>query len=273
MDSNKNFYSQSMDDIVFDNRNKGYGAYDLRSIYQKNMLMALGISVFIFVFGLYSPKLAHNLGLISDDEEIEEVVDTTTLEALEKVEQNPDEPPPPPPPPPVEITPPTVAFLEMLAVKKEEADQEAPPTQETLKEVEAGTTTVKGDPNAQPIIIDDNVGGPIINPDDVLHKDVDQEAMFKGGEDAFRQFLEDNLVYPEAAKAYGIGGVAQVYFIVSVDGKISDVSISRTSGNTDLDNEAIRVIRKCSGRFNPAKLNGKAVKAPCSIPITFEIDE
>lgn len=272
MDSNKNFYSQSMDDIVFDNRNKGYGAYDLRNIYQKNMLMALGISVFIFVFGLYSPKIANSLGLISDDE-IEEVTDTTevSLEVLKKPDEN--LPPPPPPPPVVEITPPTIAFLEMLAVKKDLADVVAPPTQDDLDKTDAGSETKKGDENAKPIIIDEGLGGPVVNEDDILHKDVDQEAMFKGGEDAFRQFLEDNLVYPEAAKVYGIGGVAQVYFIVSVNGSISDVSISRTSGNADLDNEAIRVIRKCSGRFNPAKLNGKAVKAPCSIPITFEIDE
>ncbi|MFM6983423.1 MAG: hypothetical protein ACKOXF_04770, partial [Chitinophagaceae bacterium] len=68
MDSNKNFFDQSMNDIVFDNRNKGYGAFDLRNVYEKHLLKALALSVSIFVFSLYTPKIANTLVLFDKEE-------------------------------------------------------------------------------------------------------------------------------------------------------------------------------------------------------------
>jgi protein TonB len=271
MDSNKNFLNQSMDDIVFDNRNKGYGAFDLRNVYEKHLMKALLISVSVFVFSLYTPKIANTLGLFAPDEE--EQLDTTIVDLIQPPSIKEDETPPPPPPEPVEVQRPTEKFLEMLAVKKEDADKDPPPTVDDLKDKEIGDKKIEGDPNAEPVITDPDLGtGDVVDPDK-LYQVVDQQAEFIGGQAALTQFLEENLNYPEGPKSLGIAGVVQVYFVVSIDGKVADVSVLNSSGDKELDAEAIRVVRKCSNRFKPAKVAGKSVKAPCRIPITFEIDE
>lgn len=274
MDSNKNFYGKSMDEIVFDNRNKGYGAFQLRSIYQKTMLKALAISVSVFVLGLYSPKVATKLGLLSDKEE--DVVDTVTVILQPpSIEEKKDElPPPPPPPPPVEeiVQKATERFVEILAVDKEEA-KEDPPKIDDLKDKGIDDKKQDGDK--------DNGGPPPPPPlkgtgdivDNKIYIDVDQKAEFLGGDGALTLFLEENLKYPEAEYLNGIQGRAMVIFVVSPDGKVSDVKIERSSGYSALDAEAIRVVKKTSGRFRPAKLNGKTVNSYCRIPIIFEIEE
>lgn len=271
MDSNKNFFDQSMNDIVFDNRNKGYGAFDLRNVYEKHLLKALALSVSIFVFSLYTPKIANTLGLF--DKEEEETVDTTIVDLIQPPSIKKDETPPPPPPEPVEVQRPTEKFLEMLAVKKEDADKDPPPTVDDLRDKEIGDKKIEGDPNAEPVIVDPDLGTGDVVDDNKLYLNVDQQAEFIGGQAALTEFLEENLQYPEGPKSLGIAGVVQVYFIVSVDGKVTDVSVLNSSGDKELDAEAIRVVRKCSNRFKPAKVAGKSVKAPCRIPITFEIDE
>ena len=271
MDSNKNFFDQSMDEIVFDNRNKGYGAFDLRTVYEKHLLKALALSVSIFVFALYSPKIANNLGLF--DKEEEEKVDTTIVELIQPPSIKDEETPPPPPPEPVEVQRPTEKFLEMLAVDEKDADKDPPPTVDDLKDKEIGDKKVEGDPNAEPVIIDPDLGtGDVIDPNKT-YTEVDQQAEFIGGQAALTAFLEENLEYPEGPKSLGISGVVQVYFIVTIDGKVIDVSVMNSSGDKELDAEAVRVVRKCNNRFKPAKVKGKSVKAPCRIPITFDIDE
>ena len=63
MDVKLDYHNQSMDEIVFDSRNKNYGAYVLRQLYEKHLMKALGISVFVFVFSMFTPKIVKTLGL------------------------------------------------------------------------------------------------------------------------------------------------------------------------------------------------------------------
>jgi TonB family protein len=62
-------------------------------------------------------------------------------------------------------------------------------------------------------------------------------------------------------------------FVVTQSGAIEDVRVERTSGNDEMDAEAVRVIRKCSKRYKPAKNNGKPVKSIFRIGITFQLEE
>lgn len=274
MDSNKNYYGQSMDEIVFDNRNKGYGAFQLRTIYQKTMIKALAISVSIFVLGLYSPKVADKLGLLSEEEK--EIIDTTVV----VLEQPPDlteeeTPPPPPPPPPVEkiIERATTKFVKMLAVDKEEAKDD-PPKNTDLDSTDIGKENKKGTKDDGPPPPDNKAGTGSLGPDpNKLYLTVDKQATFKGGDEAFTAFLDDNLEYPEAEQAMELSGRVVVEFEVSVKGELTNVRVKQSSGHKGFDNEAVRVVKKASGRFNPAQVDGHPVRSLGKQVIIFEYVE
>jgi Ca-activated chloride channel family protein len=93
---------------------------------------------------------------------------------------------------------------------------------------------------------------------------------FKGGEKAFREFLQKNLIYPQEAKEKGIEGTVYVEFIVNADGSIENIAIVR-SVHKLLDEEAIRVIKLTSGKWKPGKQNGKAVKASMIVPVKLKL--
>lgn len=113
-------------------------------------------------------------------------------------------------------------------------------------------------------------GNEITEPDRVSI-DVDEPAKFKGGNDSLRYFLHENIIYPDTLMERGISGKTIVQFVVEKDGRISNVRILKSSGYESFDREAIRVIKLLNGRFYPALINGKPVRAFCNLPIVFEV--
>lgn len=273
MDSNKNFYGQSMDEIVFDNRNKGYGAFHLRNIYQKTLMKALIISVSVFVLGLYSPKVASQLGLFNPGEEDKQ--DTVIVELIQPPSIEPEKPLPPPPPPPeieeVKIERATVNLRTMVAVEKDKAVDD-PPKVDEIKDKDIGKKNIDGDNDGAPPLPKTDLGTGKIAPQ-IVHEDVDIKAEFPGGKAAFSAWLAENTVYPEAEEANGITGEAIVIFVVETDGRITGVRIERSSGSKGLDQAAMDVIKKPSLKFKPAMLNGEKVRSYARVPIVFEIGE
>ena len=98
---------------------------------------------------------------------------------------------------------------------------------------------------------------------------VEQQPSFPGGQAALNSYIGNNLQYPEKAKENGVQGRVSVKFIVEKDGSISNVEVNR-SVDTDLDNEAMRVI-KSMPKWNPAKQNGTEVRAYYYVPVTFRL--
>lgn len=268
MESRLDYHAQSMDEIVFDARNKSYGAYTLRRLYEKHLLKALAITSCAFIFSMYTPKIAKNLGLFADKPA--EVLDTTTIVLAAPPSIKPDEPPPPPPPP-VEVERPTVRFLEMEAVKKEDVTEEAPPTIEDIKDNDIGDKNVEGEKTDEPPpIVETVTGGDGIDKNKVYEK-VEQMPEYVGGHEAFSEFIEENLAYPPDEAADGVQGIAKVYFVVTEEGKVEQVRLAKSSGSPRLDAEAIRLI-KMQPKYKPGRQNGVAVKVLCIIPIEFTIE-
>ncbi|MBL7838246.1 MAG: TonB family protein, partial [Bacteroidetes bacterium] len=242
MDSNKNFYGQSMDEIVFDNRNKGYGAFHLRNIYQKTLMKALIISVSVFVLGLYSPKVASQLGLFNPGEEDKQ--DTVIVELIQPPSIEPEKTLPPPPPPPeieeVKIERATVNLRTMVAVEKDKAVDD-PPKVDDIKDKDIGKKNVDGDNDGAPPLPKPDLGTGSMASKERVHEDVDIKAEFPGGKAAFSAWLAENTVYPEAEEANEITGEAIVIFVVETDGRITGVRIERSSGSKGLDQAAMDV--------------------------------
>ncbi|NOY36318.1 MAG: TonB family protein, partial [Chlorobi bacterium] len=101
---------------------------------------------------------------------------------------------------------------------------------------------------------------------------VEEMPGFQGGdENRFREWIAENLRYPEEAKRQGIEGKVYIRFIVEADGRVSNVEVIRTADPL-LDAEAVRVVRS-SPTWTPGKQRGHNVRVAYTFPITFTLDK
>jgi periplasmic protein TonB len=272
MEANK-ILSADLLDLVFEGRNKDYGAYDLRKSYNKRIITALVITGSVALLALLGSILASTLkGNGKDVVEVKEV----TIQDLKQEEEVKELPPPPPPKPP---DPPKIEMKQFTPPKivKDEEVQEPPPAQEELKEAKIDVVNqegIKDEGIVAPAVIDDGKGVVEVKKEEDENKifeKVEIEASFKGGEGAWRKFLERNL-NPNAPVDNGAPeGLYTVYvqFIVSKDGTISDVR-ALTNHGFGMEQEAVRVIKK-GPAWTPAVQNGRQVNAYRKQPITFQV--
>ncbi len=251
------------DDIVFEKRNKEYGAYINRKNYSKYVLYALGVTVVVLLLVLVAPALAALIKSARGTEEPKLKEMTVTL----------DQPPPitpQPPPPDVRIPPPVktiIKFLPPKVTEKEVVEEEPMPTIEEIKENETGAVAVEG---TGEVVFEEPVAEVAENDDDKVFYAVEQQAEFPGGFAAMSKFLSKNIKYPASAKRMGVEGKVYVKFIVDKEGGISTIEIVKGI-NADLDKEAVRVI-KLMPPWKPGKQNGRAVKSQFVLPVNFKLD-
>jgi protein TonB len=273
MDINKILTADVLD-IIFEGRNKEYGAYDLRKTYNKRitkaLLIMLGVCALIFlssfIMNLNSNKV---------------VVDNTAPEIeLDKFKEDRKEPPPPPPPPKV-VEPPKIEvakFTPPKIVKDEEVKKEDEVKE--IKEIENKTTgnfDQKGLETdvVQPIVAPSTGVEPVKQEEDYdkLFTSVQIESEFPGGSGAWQNYLRRSLnneiVNDNGAPAGRY--VVEVSFTVDKDGNISDVQGVMANGSEPYGtiDEAVRVIRK-GPRWKPGIQNGIQVKSRKKQRIVFE---
>ncbi len=273
LDVNK-IMSADILDIIFDGRNKEYGAYELRKSYSKRLTYALAgmaaILVLVFVGYYVSNVIAANSKkevMVVKDVQLEEI----------KQEEKKNEPPPPPPPPKQE--PPKVEmakFTPPKIVKDEEVkEEEKPPEQEKLEDTKIGTVNQEGIKDEGLVAPVDNGKGVVEAPKkeeedwDKTFTKVEIESDYPGGQSAWIRYLTKTLVYPQDAQDNEIQGTVVVQFIVDKEGNVSDVEA--ISGPNELRAEAVRVIKK-SGKWTAAVQNGRQVKSYKKQPITFRLE-
>src|SRR5690606_12629532 len=201
-------------DVVFDGRNKAYGAYQLRKLSPKATNIGLFSASIVFVLLLVSPAVAWWVAVdLGADEPTEQIIETEVVL----------QPPPPvneeepPPPPPVEPPPPRVDQVRMpepKVVPAEQVQDEEPPTVEQLKLADPGSKTIEGDPNAE-IRIDLPVGEGEIDAEvtetasDHIFQSVEIDPNPPGGMRAFMEWVGKNYDYPQAAIEAGVNGQVQ----------------------------------------------------------------
>jgi protein TonB len=252
-------------DIVFDGRNKTYGAYDLRKTYPHRLREALLITIAITVAFVAVP---HLLTMKGPEANVQMFVKDVSLEDLKKEEKKLDQPPPPPPPkqepPKVEIT----KFTPPRIVKDEEVKEE-----DVIKEVskledtKIGTVNQEGEKDqgliTAPLVETKSTGvvqAPKQEEDyDKVYTVVEIPAEFPGGREAWTKYLERNLNRDLPIENGAPAGkyVVTLSFIVDKNGLISDVQSQNDPGYGTKD-EAIRVIKK-GPNWKPAVQNGRNV--------------
>lgn len=104
-----------------------------------------------------------------------------------------------------------------------------------------------------------------------VYQSVDKAPEFPGGIPALMKYLQENIQYPKEAKEKNIQGKAHIAFTVETDGSITEICISKSSGNTLLDNEAIRVVESMP-KWTPGEQSGKPVRVAFTLPVTFHLN-
>ncbi|RRB04047.1 energy transducer TonB [Larkinella rosea] len=266
----------TLDDIVFANRNKAYGAYALRKDYSRTVYRALIIGSVLFLLAMATPSIISVLAPKEDEQAMVEV----DLMKLPPPPIDPNEPPPPPPPP-VELPKVnTVKFLPPEVKPDEEVPEETPPpTVEELKEAVAAEKTQEGDPNAEEVIVaPEETAGPTkveaaveaAPKEDQIFTVVEQNPEFPGGMAALGQFLGKNIRYPPAASRANVSGRVYVSFVVNTDGSIQDATVLKGLG-FGTDEEALRVVRSMP-KWRPGKQSGRPVRVKYNLPINFQLE-
>lgn len=275
MEANKILNADILD-IIFDGKNKEYGAYELRKTYNKRLTKAIVVTVALVLFAFLGSVFSSIIG--KDAKEEIEVLDTQMAE----VKKNDAPPPPPPPPPPPKAPPPPeinqVKFTPPKIVKDEEVKEDE--KIEEIKEDQAISTKTVESENKEQIIqapVEDKgtqvVEAPKADDEDKVFTKVENEAQFPGGESAWRRYLEKNLNANAPVDNGAAGGTYQVIvkFIVSKDGSISDVQ-AETKHGFGMEEEAVKIIKR-GPKWTPALQNGRNVNAYRRQPITFVVEE
>ncbi len=252
--------------MVFENKNQTYGAYELRQLYSKHVLIGFAISASIFALSIGGPEL---FKIIFPDKKAEEEV----FEVKEVVLAAPpplDEAVPPPPPPPTP-PPPKIASIKFLppVVKPDEEVQEDPPKMEEMKdkvistvsqEGETGLENAVGEPAKEDVVVQE----PAKIEEPVLF--AEEMPTFDGG---YLAFFGKNLKYPQQAAKMGIEGKVFIEFVVEKDGSITNGKVRKDIGY-GCGEEAVRVLNTMP-KWTPAKQNGKPTRLKMTLPINFQL--
>jgi protein TonB len=252
-------------DLVFENRNKSYGAYDLRRNQNKTLAISLLITSFAFVLIIGFPKIASWLSNSEKDVEVPLVITNVDLTPPPPIDESEPPPPPPPPPPVME----TVKFTPPKVVDEEVVDE--PPPIQTADLPQISTVSQEGEGNNDIIIPEAAGTGVVESAPEEIFTVVEQMPDFPGGPEGLMKYLSNNIKYPAFEADNGITGRCVVTFVVERDGSISDVRVLRgVNGGPGCDKEAIRVVKSMPS-WKPGKQNGRAARVQYNLPINFSL--
>jgi protein TonB len=258
-------------DIIYDNRNKNYGGYELRRNYGRRvakgagfMLLCVGI---LSGYSFIGKENASNATVIPH-----EVV--TIITEIKPPIIEPKVIPPTPPPPPAQ---PQVKTAKYVNPKIEPDDNVKPddhmPPNKDLNNTQIGTANTDGPATTTSVVVNTTKTE---GPGDVVINDtkpslplvwVDQMPQFDGD---MENYLSRHIHYPELARENGINGKVIIRFVVNEDGSVSNATVERGIGG-GCDEEALRIIRSMP-KWKAGKQNGVPVKVFFMLPIKFTLN-
>lgn len=268
-----NLYNAEWLDLVFDHRNKEYGAYDLRQHYGRNMTKAMaftfaGVAILVAASIIFKPKPAEVFRRI--DVPIIEIQTIKPEKLIEKPKPAEAKPAAPlKPAAPVQTT----EFKTPVVVP---TDPPIDPPINAKIEGAIGPETVKGPVGGDNVTqVDPGAGGnDVAKEDNGVHTIGDGlEVMPEpvGGAAAWAKFLQKNLRFPAVAQEQGMSGKVLLSFIIEKDGSLSNIKIERGAGY-GFDEEALRVL-KLAKAWKPGIQNNQPVRVRYNIPINFQLSE
>ncbi|HUZ59851.1 MAG TPA: energy transducer TonB [Hanamia sp.] len=257
-------------DILFEGKNKSYGAYDLRKTYNKRITKALIATILLIVIILVASAIVNHLN--NNNAKLKITVTDATLQQIK-----PNTPPPPPPPPPPKLPPPpkiaTIKFTPPKIVKDQEVIKPPP----EIKQIEAAKVDVQTVAGTKDLGIvappteekgTNVVAPPAVKEDpDKIFTKVEIEASFPGGPAAWQRYVTRAISADLDEFTDADYGTCIVKFIVDKTGKVSDVQATTMKG-TKLAEVAVNAIRN-GPNWTPAQQNGRYVNAYRLQPVTL----
>ena len=250
---------ESLEEMVFKNRNKTYGAYMLRKKYKKYMITSMIVAILVMAGIVAYPIIT---AVVTQGRIIKEEL-SVGAEMLDIPQE--EAPPPPPPPPPPEALQEKVKFTAPVVVEDTAVDTDFG-KQDLLAE-KTNTEVPSEEPEfdlveEKPQVIEQPKEAEIFTV-------VEENPTFPGGETKLYKYLGESIKYPEEAKELGIQGRVFVNFVIETDGAVSNVKVLRGIGG-GCDEEAIRVIQSMP-RWTPGKQRGIPVRVSYNLPIKFTL--
>lgn len=269
--------SRDWTEMVFEGRNKEYGAYRLRKNAGKRNLYSL-ITIFIAALAIWG-----GISLVKFVESHTKSVAQTSVAELSALNQpkkkaevkQPQKVKLEQPENVVERVKSSVKFTAPVIKKDDQVKPEDElKTQEELMNTKTaiGALDVKGndDANGEVLKLKEAVAQPEPKPEvEKVFDVVEQMPSFPGGPSALMEWLSNNVKYPVVAQENGVQGRVVVSFVVERDGSITDVKVVR-GVDPSLDKEASRVVRAMP-RWIPGKQNGSAVRVKYNVPVAFRL--
>lgn len=264
-------------DLVFEGRNKAYGAYRLRKSTTKRNILAMVAVVLLLIVAFIILTVKNFVDEQRAKVAMTQVAELTNYKQPEKkaevkqkkVEVEPERV--------VERVKSSIKFTAPVIKKDEEVkpDEELKTQDELMSTKTAiGTFDVKGNDDANGEVL--KAKEVIAEPEPPKHEEenkvfdiVEQQPMFPGGPAALMKYLSEHTKYPVVAQENGVQGRVTVQFVVEKDGSISDVHVLR-GVDPSLDKEAVRVV-KSMPRWTPGKQNGINVRVNYRVPVLFRL--
>jgi protein TonB len=261
----------TLNDIVFEHRNKEYGAYDLRQRYPQTVQKALLIGVATALTMITLPSIyakfsvkqttATNLGDTRWTD-----VNITPQEPIIEPEK------------PIELPKPATVKYQLYNVETDAPDNTPVPTVDELDKAQPASITTDGDDGGESEIMPpaDNIPPPpatkAVEVATVILDgyNVEIQPEFPGGINGFKNFLVKHLKYPNAAQSAGVSGKVYLQFTVNQDGSLENIAAIKGIGY-GCDEEAIRVM-KLMPAWKPGRQSGRAVRVKFNLPIVFSLE-
>lgn len=273
----ENSYKGDMLDIVFENKNKAYGAYQLRRTYANSLSRATAFALLLIVVLLALPKILNAFRKLVPDAKALEV--EARINKSINIEAKPKAPEPRAATPKQFPTRPTIRFVPPVIMENDKVKDD---DNQTVTEdffdtnTDVGVKTSDGNANAEPSpdepptdFID--IEEPKVNAEKTYEMfDIQKPPGFPGGDAGLVKFLSQNIVYPDLAKESDIQGIVVLSFVVNKDGTVGDVQIVREIGG-GCGKEAVRVVKNMP-KWSAGEANGHPVKVRFTLPVRFRLD-
>lgn len=269
-------------DLIFENRNRDYGAYYLRRTSSRRhwwALLAAAVAagiLSVLLFGIYNKGKSADMQLefISTTVELANITEMEQSQEISEVMAIQAELPPPSAPIDIAFRPPVIASDDEVTQENQlkpqlDLQQVDRPVMISLDDLDGGNRMGAMDiTDIQEVKmeLDRNLS---IAMDNTVHDQADEMPVFPGGEPALLKFIYENITYPEDAVQRGVEGRVVLRFVIEKDGSIGEVRVWR-SLDSSCDREAVRVIQLLP-KWIPGKQGGVPVRVWFTQSIIFEL--
>ena len=264
--------SKEWRDIIFEGKNKEFGAYQLRKASDSRHNRAMIVIVIVIAI-LFALAFLVNTVIKSAEARPEDTIEQAMAEMVtEEAEPEPEEEEPQR----IEEQKPevikeellnTAKMTEVAIVQDDQVDEEEDDRAIGQVNEDRGVDDIINAQEHKEVVVVEEKTEPV--EDNHVFEAVEQDPQYPGGTAALYEWLSKNLVYPPIAAENGVQGTVSVRFVVKKDGSVGEVQVLRGK-DPELDKEAIRVVKKLP-KFIPGKMNGHAVNVWFTLPVRFKL--